>query len=177
MNKIIVLLLLTFQAPGQERLFSSEEKKAIKQLYTIAEEEGWFISKYGAFTIQVSSLAEGMIQWRCSIMYVNNLKEKLPSAYAYIYQVPLFFYGIPNQISQEEAEAVAKGKLYVNSEKKDRRMPVTHDQFRNGYPIKTVGDKILMAENRGPVAVDHPPNNSVFFAIFDRDGKLLRVSR
>lgn len=126
MNKLLVSVLLFFCTPlfAQQKLLNEAEREIVKKLYKVAEQEGWFFSRFGVFTIKIMEESDSLTHWNCSIIYENNREEELPFAYAYIQQVPLFSYGKEKQGSLKEIEEIALSRLYLKSVKMDRKMPL-----------------------------------------------------
>jgi hypothetical protein len=153
------------------------EREIVKKLYNVAEEEGWFFSRFGVFTIKIMEESDSLTHWNCSIIYENNRDEELPFAYDYIQQVPIFFYGKDKQGSLQEIEKIALSRLYLKSVKMDRKMPLTHNMFRDGVPRMGTQNKVIMIENRIGVPVDKDPFARVYDIKFDKNGKVISINR
>jgi hypothetical protein len=179
MNKMVLVAFMSIVIPAfsQEKVLNETESQIVKQLYKIAQDEGWFFSRYGVFTVNVTEFADSLTQWQCSIIFENNVAEERPFAYSYIGQIPIFFYGKFTQTGLQEIEKIAHANLYVKSPKINRSMPLTHDMFRDGVARKDADNKIIMVENRMRVVLDNDHARKVLTVVIDRNNKIVKINR
>lgn len=181
-SKILILFCIPVFCSAQskyEKFFNKEEKRALTGLYRVSLEEQWPVKELGVFAIHKNVNDDGSYRWSCSMKFDDDFSGGYPNLYGYIFGIPALIYDkdINTTVPEEELEAVLSGWLYQNPERKDRSMRMTHSFFRDDAPVLNERKQPVMVDFRGPQYMDNQPDGRFYAILFDRNGKVVRISR